>query len=495
MSATLQRPLTRSGTRLLPEARELVLPAGIVASGFPAVEATCQQVGIGFDAWQRELNKAILAKDALGLYAADTVGMSIPRQVGKTYDVGALIFGDSIVNPGTTTIWTAHRFKVAREAFEALRAMAVLPAMAAHIDPDAITTGAGNEVIPFRNGSRIVFAARERGAIRGFTKVRRLVLDEAQILTTTAMSDLAPTMNQATNPQVIAMGTPPKPTDPSEWFTELRTGALAGTSERTLWVEFGADPGSRWDDRAAWRKANPSYPSRTPEAAILRLRKLLTLEDFLREALGIWDSTNLKALLSYPVWESLGVGEPDEDEDAAESGAPAYGVKFSTDGSTVALAGCTKSPNGSAHVELLDHRSLAEGKEWLVDRLVEDWRRIGEIVIDGKSDTGDLKQALRDAGVAEKAIRVVKVDEVITAHSMFHEAVKRSMLTHFAHPGQASLDLAVKFAAKRPIGKSGGWGWQSISADVDVTPLDAATLALFGAMTTKRKPGRKAVLL
>jgi hypothetical protein len=493
MSATLQRPPTRSGTRLLPEARELVLPDGIVASGWPAVHATCQQVGIGFDSWQQDLNKAILAKNAFGLYAADTVGMSIPRQVGKTYDVGALIFGDSIVNPGTTTIWTAHRFKVAREAFEALRAMAVLPAMAAHIDPDAITTGAGNEVIPFRNGSRIVFAARERGAIRGFTKVRRLVLDEAQILTTMAMSDLAPTMNQATNPQVIAMGTPPKPTDPSEWFTELRTGALAGTSEGTLWIEFGAEPGSKPDDRAAWRKANPSYPTRTPEAAILRLRKLLTLEDFLREALGIWDSTSLKALLSYSVWETLGIGEPDEDED--DRGAPSYGVKFSNDGATVALAGCTKGADGSAHVELLDHRSMAEGKEWLVDRLVEDWRRIGEIVIDGKSDTGDLKQALRDAGVAEKAIHVVKVDEVITAHSMFHEAFKRSTLTHFAHPGQESLDQAVKYAAKRLIGKSGGWGWQSISADVDVTPLDAATLALFGAMTTKRKPGRKAVLL
>jgi hypothetical protein len=61
-------------------------------------------------------------------------------------------------------------------------------------------------VIPFRNGSRIVFAARERGAIRGFTKVRRLVLDEAQILTESAMADLAPTMNQAENPQIIADG-------------------------------------------------------------------------------------------------------------------------------------------------------------------------------------------------------------------------------------------------------------------------------------------------
>jgi hypothetical protein len=133
------------------------------------------------------------------------------RQVGKTYDIGALIFADSIINPGTTTVWTAHRFKVARETFDSLKSMATTPAMLAHVDPDAITTGAGNETIPFRNGSRIVFAARERGAIRGFTKVRRLILDEAQILTESALSDMVPTMNQAENPQIIMMGTPPKP--------------------------------------------------------------------------------------------------------------------------------------------------------------------------------------------------------------------------------------------------------------------------------------------
>jgi hypothetical protein len=41
---------------------------------------------------------------------------------------------------------------------------------------------------------------------------------------------------------------------------------------------------------AQWAKANPSYPKRTPKKAILRLRKLLSLDDFMREALGIWDN-------------------------------------------------------------------------------------------------------------------------------------------------------------------------------------------------------------
>ena len=267
-----------------------MLPKGIVSDSFPSTREVCGRIGIVFDPWQCDLNRAILANGRNGLYAADTVLLSIPRQVGKTFDVGGLAFADSIKNPGSTTVWTAHRFKVARETFNEMRAWAKSPLLAPHIEYDDITTGAGNECIPFRNGSRIMFAARERGAIRGFTKVRRLVLDEAQILTEMAMADLVPTMNQASNPQIILMCTPPKPTDPGEVVTRMRDEALGGESEGVLYAEFSAEPGSDPDDRAAWRKANPSYPKRTPAKAIQRMRKLLSTEDFMREALGMWDA-------------------------------------------------------------------------------------------------------------------------------------------------------------------------------------------------------------
>jgi len=283
-----QRRRTSSG--LLPEATHLVLPKGITGSAYPSTEAVCEQIGIRFDPWEADLNRCLLAKTRSDLYAADTALLSIPRQVGKTFDVGAVVFADSIINPGTTTVWTAHRFKVARESFNEMRAWAKSPLLRQHIDYDAITTGAGNECIPFRNGSRLMFAARERGAIRGFTKVRRLVLDEAQILTDNALSDLVPTMNQAFNPQLVLMCTPPKPADPSEVVMRLRAEALDGASEGLLYVELSAPPDCDPNDRAAWAKANPSYPKRTPAKAILRMRKLLSPEDFRREALGIWDA-------------------------------------------------------------------------------------------------------------------------------------------------------------------------------------------------------------
>ena len=301
MSATQQRHLTSSG--LLPEARHVVLPDGIRTSGFPAVERVCREIGIEFDPWEQDLNKCLLAKDQVGLYAADTAVLSIARQVGKTFDVGAVAFALCIAQPRLTVVWTAHRFKVSRESFNEMRGWAKRRELVPHIDYDAITTAAGNECIPFRNGSRILFAARERGAVRGFTKVGMLVLDEAQILTEAAMSDLIPTTNQAQNPLIILMGTPPKPSDPSEVFTRLRTDALEGESRDVLYVELSADDNADPNDREQWRKANPSYPKRTPARSILRMRKLLSPDDFMREALGVWAGAGSP----LPLWPACAI--------------------------------------------------------------------------------------------------------------------------------------------------------------------------------------------
>jgi hypothetical protein len=69
---------------MLAECARLVLPEGIVSSSGPAVEATCGKLGLGFDPWQSELNRAIHAKTAGGTYAADTVhGLRCPGRPGR----------------------------------------------------------------------------------------------------------------------------------------------------------------------------------------------------------------------------------------------------------------------------------------------------------------------------------------------------------------------------------------------------------------------------
>jgi phage terminase large subunit-like protein len=456
-----QPPTSRSG--LLPEARHVVVPEGIVASGFPAVRETCHRIGIDFDPWQRDLNTLILAKSADGMLAADTVAMSICRQAGKTFDVGGLVFADSIIHPGTTSVWTAHRFKVARESFDSLRAMARSPLMAPHIDFDAITTAAGNEVIPFRNGSRIVFAARERGTIRGFSKVRRLILDEGQILTESAMADLAPTMNQAHDPQIIIMGTPPKPSDPGEFFTGLRATALEGSSDGLLYVEFGAEPGSDPDDPATWARANPSFPHRTSARAIRRLRKLLTSDDdFAREALGIWDTADGQRGFPAERWLSL-----------ADPGAPrarpvAFGVATAPDHSWSAVAVAWRRPDQDFQVMLADYR---QSSEWLADRVAElraTWG--GSVVADSAS------RGLVDA-------EFLSEPKQAEAENALEALVKAGGVHHGNEPAMNTAARGARGRLRehtRVLDRKG---------DVEISPIRAAALAVHALVNAPTSSG------
>lgn len=450
----------------------MVLPKGITSSGFPRVRETCRAIGIEFDPWQQDLNKCLLAKNADGLFAADTAVISIARQVGKTFDVGAVVFAECIAEPGTTVIWTAHRFKVARETFNELRSLAKSAKLAPHIDYDAITTAAGNETIPFRNGSRIVFAARERGAIRGFTKVRVLILDEAQILTDTALSDLVPTMNQAANPLIIVMGTPPKPTDPGEVFTRLRSEALSGESDSVLYVEISADPSADPDDREQWAKANPSYPKRTPVRSIMRLRRLLSDEDFLREALGIWDSDLGNAVIPLSTWGDLA---DRSDAPAPHVGTLVLAVDADPQRQRTSVAVCGGRADGPPLVEMLEN---LPGVDWAVEyvRQLVERNDIGAVMIDKRSAAASLIQPLTDARVP-----VVGVDAQGMARAcgaFYDAAVETGELRHI---GQVELDTALRHASTRPLGDA--WAWDRKKPTADITPLTTVTLAYYGHVT------------
>ena len=246
----------QSGDRKLSEvARHVILPSGIVTTGWPGVARQLARMDYPLDQWQIGLNQAILGKRADGQYACGIGGvvLSIARQSGKTYDIAGLVFALCSANPDTLVLWSAHRVKTHNETFRTMQTLAHKPAVAPFIR--RVLTGAGTEAVEFNNGSRILFGARENGFGRGFAKVDILVLDEAQILSEKAMEDMVPATNAAPNGLVLMMGTPPRPGDPGEVFSNRREAALSGEDEDVLFVEFSADQDACPDDRAQWAKA------------------------------------------------------------------------------------------------------------------------------------------------------------------------------------------------------------------------------------------------
>ena len=98
-------------------ARHVVAPQGIVGSEWPSVRRTCRRLGWDFDGWQDGASMLILSLNAAGEYAADTIVISIPRQVGKTYIIGCIIFALCLMKPGLRVIWTAQVKDTALETF------------------------------------------------------------------------------------------------------------------------------------------------------------------------------------------------------------------------------------------------------------------------------------------------------------------------------------------------------------------------------------------
>lgn len=485
-----ERPTLPGG--LADAARHAVIPFDITTTGWPSVRDKCRDAfGVEFDPWQDGTGQVILSKRADGTYACSVGGVviSIPRQVGKTFLIAAIVFALCLLNPGMKVLWTAHHSDTATETFQSLYGFSLRKKVRPHVAKrltDAMT-------IVFRNGSRIMFGARERGFGRGMTSVGLLVFDEAQILTERAASDMVPTTNTVANALVIYTGTPPKPSDPSELFENRRNEALAGDSDDMAYIEFSADPDCDLMSRKQWAKANPSYPKRTNAAAMLRMKKNLGDDSFRREALGIWDEAKTKdATPEVPE----GVWSATEISSAPTDGAVAYGVKFSPDGLLVALSAAVRPDSGPIHVERIDARLVVDGTRWLVDWLSQ---RQALIAVDGKAGSGALVAELRRLGVPDRRIKRPTVDDIVTAHAEFVTALRSGDLTHVE---DEALAESVLCAVRRPIGKLGGWGFMPATEDGDVTLAESALLARWGATQAKRARtpdrtggGRRAVVL
>jgi len=426
------------------------------------VRDKCRDLGVTFDDWQDGAGRLILAKRADGKLAAMVggVGMSLPRQVGKTYLLGALLFALAIIRPGLLVIWTAHHSRTSSETFLSMQGFARRRRIAPYIQ--AVYKGSGDEAVVFRNGSRILFGARERGFGRGVPGVDVLMCDEAQILTDRALDNMLATLNTSSLGLAIYVGTPPRPEDPSEAFTRMRTEALSGEAADMIWIECGADPGAFADDRTQWAKANPSFPDRTPEESILRLRKKLTLDSFFREGLGIWDESGLD-VFGLGNWENC----------AGPTAVNPSTVAALAIAATLDMTHCSVSAAGAVdatvHVKPMQH---GPGSHWVVQRLLDLGVKV-PVVIDRYGPAAPLIPHVEAAG-----FEVISADthDVLDACARTAELVRDGKLRHGNYE---ELNRAVKGAVRREVRDR--WAWGRKQSTSDISTLEAATLAAWQA--------------
>lgn len=460
------------------------------ANGWEDVADLSASLGVPLDEWQEVALQAAMGERSDGRWAARIVGISTPRQNGKSQLIvaralaGVLLFGEE------TILVSAHQTDTAREVFHRLLDIIERnPSLARRVD--AIMRALNREYIRFRGGATIRIKARSISGSRGFG-ADCLLLDEAQILGAPAWASILPTMSARANPQAWLLGTPPTPTDDGTVFSKLRQAGLEGKQPAIAWVEWGADPGDDLDDPAIWAKANPAFGTRITAEAIAAERAAMTDEEFARERLGIWDDISLASIIPRPNWE--------QQADTASIAVDrlALGVEVGPDlaWASVALAG--QRADGDWHIELdEDQHTRGRGVEWLIphlDAIVAANPTIRSIVVDAAGPISALLDQYRPGRWRLRGTRIevtpVRVPELGAGCSRVLDGIVTGWLWHI---GQPQLTAAAMAAGKRALGDTGMWVWSRRAATSDITPIQAATLALIGAQASRpRRPMRAA---
>jgi hypothetical protein len=488
-------PTASSTPRLSEFARAFVFPTGIRKTVWPRVEAKGRELGLGFDWWQSQLGTVCLGYDERGKYVATVggIGLSIPRQVGKTYFVLALLVILCILFPGFQVVWTSHHLRTTNKTLTTARGMARRKKIAPHVR--AVRTSHGEGQVEFVNGSMIMFGARSQGFGRGFDEIDVEVFDEAQILDTKALEDMIAATNQARHEHgalLFFMGTPPRPSDPSEAFEMRRQKALSGKSKNAVWLEIGADPESEPDDRRQWPLMNPSYPKRTPTESVERLRENLGDDDsWNREGRGVWDPLNTSRVIDEKTWKDAG----DPASMAIDRLTIAVDVPPDRSKATVSLSG--QRADGRWHVELDEERN---GVDWAIPWVVKrtEKNRLHAVVVDEMSGLVEERRGRHYLIGTNVAVTLAAAEgrDMAIACAKYYDGVHDGSVFHTDQP---QVNVALSVATKRPL--AGGWAWNRKDAASDISPIVSETLALWGAQNdnvirpTRRTEARTAVIL
>lgn len=424
-----------------------------------------RSVGLWLDPWQAFVLEHALGERRDGKWSAFEVALVVSRQNGKGAVLearelaGLFLFGEQLI------LHSAHEFKTAQEAFR--RVLAWVEGRD-HLRKRVkrVRTSHGEEGIELTTGARLRFVARSTGSGRGFSG-DCVILDEAYNLGGDAMAALLPTLSARQNPQLWYASSAGM--ESSEQLLRVHERGVAGESPRLAYFEWSADPSLPLDSREAWAQSNPALGIRISEEFVEAERAALGDWEFSRERLGYWPESGGVHVIDPAVWAGLA------DPGSQPVGGVVFGAAANPEHTRASIAVVGGRADGAYHLEVIDTR---DGSAWVPGRLaelVERWVPPVGPLVDPAGPGGAWLTAL-----AELRVEPVLVTgrEMAQACGAFYDgAVERRDVRHL---NQAPLNAALLGAKQRPMGDV--WVWHRRDSGVDISPVEAGSLALHGFM-------------
>lgn len=474
--------------------------------GAEVVDMFEDEGGATFYPSQRHELELMLARNKGGDPAALTIGISKPRQNGKSYAARYYAVYMSVFEH-RQVLYSAHHSTTTNKMFKAMCNLFESPERYPEFADDVKTVShaRGYEGIYFKDwkdddgvihdGGCIEFSTRTNSGSRGGT-YSVIIIDEAQEMTTDQQEAMLPVISAASDladermrPQQIFIGTPPGPACHGTVFTDMHTTAHSDAPGSAWWLEWGIDtkdPAAKIGDPEAAIKAayetNPAMGYRIAEKTIQNEYETMTIDGFARERLGWWSPIKTEKVdyaIPPNVWDAC------RSADQKPEGKTAYGIKFSPDGAAVCLCGAVIPENGPARISMIEYKSTAHGTQWLANWLRERYSKASCVVIDGRNGVDVLIDKIADVWKMKGAIVRPSTKDVITSVGMLTDALGEKSITWYEK--QDALRESAVTSTKRSIGSAGGWGFGGDNS----LPIEACALALYGAKTCKRDPNRK----
>lgn len=441
----------------------------------PEVAGVMRKLGYEPMPWQHSVLDVAYELDEQGDYVYDEIVLVVPRQAGKTALLLAVQVHRALVvarrqGRKQLSMYTAQSGKdaVTKLMQEQVPAIQDSP-FGRYMTPFRRT---GSEAIHWENGSRHEVFAPTLKAGHG-KSVDLVQVDEAFALRDDFIEQgLKPPMITRQDPQIWIVSAAGD--DNSRYLKDKvelgRERTKLGQTFGSAYFEWSAADDMDSSAPETWRAVHPAIGHTIKEKTLASHFGSMALDEFERAYLARWPTNKVDRIISNDAWAAA------RDPQSTVLDPVTFCVDIQQDLSSASIVIAGERLDGLYHVEVVYNR---QGMGWVEDTIVAllDRHEGSRVCLDAGSAAGILIHKLKD-----RDLMLLQTMDVCRSAMSFVEVVTACRVRH---RGERALEDAVSSATKRMIGDKWTFGR---SFNVDISPLRAASFALWSHMSSTNEP-------